>query len=133
MLALSGVGYILSSSLKLSELLSILDSGGIRAYEFDALICSSDSELFYPGLSSAEDNGNLSELQLYVDADYEAHIAYRWDRESLRRTISRWSVANNQQLAQALVEDEKSPLSCLQRQGCKHGHFPWYGMTFCFF
>eukprot|EP00250_Pteridium_aquilinum_P012553 c20797_g1_i1 orf=191-3325(-) len=100
-------GYILSSSLKLPELLSILSSGGISPYEFDALVCSSGSELVYPGASTTEDTGNLSEVQFCVDTDYEAHIAYRWDRDSLKRTIARWSVANNQQLGQALAEEEK--------------------------
>lgn len=107
-LAFRSAGYILSSSLKLHDLLSMLDSGGIFPYEFDALICSSGSELYYPGVSTGEDLGNVTELQFAVDADYEAHIAYRWHRDSLRRTIAKWSGATNQQLGEALDEEDKA-------------------------
>jgi sucrose-phosphate synthase len=103
--AYRNAGYILSSSLKVSELLTILDCGKISAYEFDVLICSSGSELLYPGHPGSEDGGN-SDPHLCVDEDYDTHIAYRWDRESVRKTISRWQ-KKYEQLSQALVEDDQ--------------------------
>lgn len=105
--AVRTAGFILSTSLKLAELLSILDFGGIHACEFDTLICSSGSELYYPGLTSADNIGNSSDLQLCPDPDYEAHITYRWDKESLRRTIARSIVANGKELVHAFIEDDQ--------------------------
>ena len=102
--AYRNAGYVLSSSLKLSELLTILESGNISAYEFDVLICSSGSELFYPGYPGSEDGGN-SDPQLCVDEDYDTHIAYRWDRVNVRKTMSRW-LTKYEQLSRALVEDD---------------------------
>ncbi|KAI5074307.1 hypothetical protein GOP47_0010268 [Adiantum capillus-veneris] len=110
-LTFRGAGYILSSSLKLHEILKMLDSGGISTYEFDAFVCSSGSELFYPSVSTGDDTGNSNELQFCVDSDYEAHIAYRWHRDILRRSIAKWSAATNQQLCEALDEEDK---------GCTH-------------
>ncbi|MCO5600835.1 hypothetical protein L7F22_054950 [Adiantum nelumboides] len=106
--AYRGAGFVLSSSLALHELLLALDLGGMSPFEFDTFICSSGCELYYPGASSGDDTGNSNELQFCLDADYESHIAYRWHRDSLRRTIAKWSVATKQQQYQALGEEDKT-------------------------
>ncbi|KAL3694388.1 hypothetical protein R1sor_008039 [Riccia sorocarpa] len=74
-------GLILSTALSVKEAVNMLSCGGISVHEFDCLIVSSGSELYYP--SSGEDAGS----DLHVDADYYSHIDYRWGGEGLRRTL----------------------------------------------
>ncbi|KAL2636358.1 hypothetical protein R1flu_007837 [Riccia fluitans] len=75
-------GLILSTALTVTEAVNMLSSGGISVHEFDCLIVSSGSELYYP--SSGEDGGS----DLHVDADYATHIDYRWGGEGLRKTLA---------------------------------------------
>ncbi|KAL3677567.1 hypothetical protein R1sor_027515 [Riccia sorocarpa] len=75
-------GLILSTALSVKEAVNMLSSGGISVHEFDCLIVSSGSELYYP--SSGEDAGS----DLHVDADYDSHIDYRWGGEGLRKTLA---------------------------------------------
>ncbi|KAL3677566.1 hypothetical protein R1sor_027514 [Riccia sorocarpa] len=75
-------GLILSTALSVKEAVNMLSSGGISVHEFDCLIVSSGSELYYP--STGEDAGP----DLHVDADYDSHIDYRWGGEGLRKTLA---------------------------------------------
>ncbi|KAM5569583.1 hypothetical protein ABKV19_016873, partial [Rosa sericea] len=65
---------------------SILESGRIQANEFDALVCSSGSEVYYPGTYTEEDG------RLFPDPDYSSHVDYRWGCEGLKKTI--WKLFN---------------------------------------
>ncbi|KAH7438687.1 hypothetical protein KP509_04G026900 [Ceratopteris richardii] len=98
-------GYILSSSLRLQEMLSILGARGISLCLFDVLICSSGSELYYPAATHGDGDGVVTESQFIVDSDYEANISYRWHRESLCRTLEKWMKSMNIQLG--LNEDKE--------------------------
>lgn len=99
-------GFAISTAMPMSELTAFLKSGNIKLAEFDALICSSGSELFYPGTSS-EEHGKL-----YPDPDYSSHIEYRWGGDGLRKTI--WKLMNTQEgkeeksVTCAIEEDVKS-------------------------
>ena len=73
-------GFALSTAMPLAETTEFLRSGKIQLNEFDALICSSGSEVYYPG--SYEEDGKL-----YPDPDYATHIDYRWGCDGLRKTI----------------------------------------------
>lgn len=85
-------GFALSTAMPMVETKEFLTSGNIQANEFDALICSSGSEVYYPG-THAEDG------KLLPDPDYAAHIDYRWGCEGLKKTI--WKLMNT-------VEGEES-------------------------
>ncbi|CAI0629411.1 unnamed protein product [Linum tenue] len=78
------IGFILSTSLTITEIESFLASGGFNPSDFDAFICNSGSELYYsaPG---AEDG------PFVVDFYYHSHIEYRWGGEGLRKTLVRWA------------------------------------------
>ncbi|KAI9075770.1 hypothetical protein K1719_042256 [Acacia pycnantha] len=78
-------GFALSTAMPMLETIEILTSGNIQVNEFDALVCSSGSEVYYPG-THAEDG------RLLPDPDYAAHIDYRWGCEGLKKTI--WKLMN---------------------------------------
>ncbi|KAJ8774147.1 hypothetical protein K2173_009578 [Erythroxylum novogranatense] len=76
-------GLALSTAMPLSETVGFLSSAKIQVTEFDALICSSGSELYYPGTYTEEDG------KLLPDQDYATHIDYRWGCEGLKKTIGK--------------------------------------------
>nr|XP_029121820.1 sucrose-phosphate synthase isoform X2 [Elaeis guineensis] len=78
-------GFALSTAMPISETLELLKSGKILATDFDALICSSGSEVYYPGTSQCMDaNGRLC-----ADPDYATHIEYRWGYDGVKRTLTK--------------------------------------------
>ncbi|KAJ4846030.1 putative sucrose-phosphate synthase 3 [Turnera subulata] len=100
-------GVAISTAMSLSETTQFLTSAKIQMKEFDAVICSSGSELYYPGTYTEEDG------TLFPDPDYTAHIEYRWGYEGLKKTI--WKLMNTaeggKQLSESsspIQEDEKS-------------------------
>ncbi|XP_010520567.1 PREDICTED: sucrose-phosphate synthase 1 [Tarenaya hassleriana] len=78
------VGFILSTSLTISEIHSFLASGSFNPNDFDAFICNSGSDLYYPSL-------NPEDGPFVVDFYYHSHIEYRWGGEGLRKTLIRWA------------------------------------------
>uniref|UniRef100_A0A1D1YKP9 sucrose-phosphate synthase n=2 Tax=Anthurium amnicola TaxID=1678845 RepID=A0A1D1YKP9_9ARAE len=103
---LESVGLVLSTSRTISEIHSVLISGGLLPTEFDAFICSSGSNIYYPSLNSED-----SELPFAVDLDYNCHIEYRWGGEGLRKTLIRWAASivdkNGESEEQIVTEDEQ--------------------------
>lgn len=101
-------GFILSTSMTISETHTALLSGGLKPQDFYAVICNSGSELYFTS-SASEDN---TALPYTLDADYHSHIEFRWGGESLRKTLIRWisSVEEKKKLKQGevLSEDESS-------------------------
>ncbi|KAG0501514.1 hypothetical protein HPP92_001586 [Vanilla planifolia] len=78
-------GFVLSTAMPITETLEFLKSAKTPVKDFDALICSSGSEVYYPGTSQcAEDEGKL-----HADPDYSSHIDYRWGHEGVKRTITK--------------------------------------------
>ncbi|XP_077217348.1 putative sucrose-phosphate synthase 1 [Tasmannia lanceolata] len=104
------IGFILSTALTVSEIHSLLVSGGMLATDFDAFICNSGSELYYP---SSNSDGMLSpsELPFVVDLDYHSHIEYRWGSEGLRKTLVKWAASTvdrqGEKEEKNVTEDEK--------------------------
>ncbi|KAK4404029.1 putative sucrose-phosphate synthase 2 [Sesamum angolense] len=101
-------GFALSTAMPMPELTEFLKSGNIKVNDFDALICSSGSEVYYPG----EDG------KLCPDPDYASHIDYRWGLDGLKKTI--WKLMNTPeggkfgQSSNVIEEDLKSSNShCL--------------------
>ncbi|XP_059460480.1 probable sucrose-phosphate synthase 1 [Corylus avellana] len=100
------IGFILSTALTISDMHSLLVSGGISPSEFDAFICNSGGELYYPS-SSSEDSP--SGLPFVVDSDYRSHTEYRWGGEGLRKTLVRWAASISDRKGeegQIVTEDE---------------------------
>ncbi|KHG17451.1 Solanesyl diphosphate synthase 1 [Gossypium arboreum] len=96
------IGFILSTSLSVSEVHSILISGSINPLDFDAFICNSGGDVYYPSLSSEDGLG----LPFTVDSDYQSHIEYRWGGEGLRKTLVRWATSVSDKNGQTVEEDE---------------------------
>ncbi|KAJ8753226.1 hypothetical protein K2173_017830 [Erythroxylum novogranatense] len=80
------VGFILSTSLTISEIHLFLVSGGFSPSDFDAFICNSGSDLYYSTNSSGDG-------PFVVDLYYHSHIEYRWGGEGLRKTLVRWAAS----------------------------------------
>nr|AJG44459.1 sucrose phosphate synthase [Lilium davidii var. unicolor] len=78
-------GFAISTAMPISETLDLLKSGKIPVTDFDALICSSGSEVYYPGTSQCMD----SEGKFCADPDYSTHIEYRWGYDGVKRTIAK--------------------------------------------
>ncbi|KAJ6372677.1 hypothetical protein OIU76_027070 [Salix suchowensis] len=78
------IGFILSTSLAISEIRSFLASGGFSPNDFDAFICNSGSDLYYS-------TPNPEDGPFVIDFYYHSHIEYRWGGEGLRKTLVRWS------------------------------------------
>ncbi|GMH07032.1 hypothetical protein Nepgr_008872 [Nepenthes gracilis] len=86
-------GFIISMALTISEIICLLESGGLNARDFDAFICNSGSELYYPSTSSEDNSGGSPFIQ---DSDYHSHIEYHWGGEGLRKTLVRWAASINE-------------------------------------
>lgn len=100
------IGFILSTASSISEIISLLESGGLSPMDFDAFICNSGSELYYP---SSNSEGGPSGLPVIPDFDYHSHIGYRWGGEGLRKTLVRWAANINEKKGaegEQIVEDE---------------------------
>ncbi|XP_057522817.1 sucrose-phosphate synthase [Amaranthus tricolor] len=91
--ATGSIGVILSTSMTLSDVNSLLASGGLKPADFDAFICNSGSELYYPSMVS---EGNSAESPFVQDEDYYSHIDYRWGGEGLWKTLVRWVASVNE-------------------------------------
>ncbi|KAG1327109.1 Sucrose-phosphate synthase [Cocos nucifera] len=104
------VGFVLSTSLTISEIYTILTSRGIPATDFDAFICNSGSDLYYSSPSSDEMLSS-SELPFAIDDDYHSQIEYRWGGEGLRKTLVRWAASivekKGESEEQIVIEDEQ--------------------------
>ncbi|MCO5548382.1 hypothetical protein L7F22_001839 [Adiantum nelumboides] len=103
-------GFILSTALSSEETVSFLNGNKIKLLEFDALVCSSGSELYYP--MGASDNGKDGE-QLSADVDYETHMDYRWGEDGLRKTMIKFINSSSE-------SGKKMPLEEDQQSGSTH-------------
>ncbi|KAL5223101.1 hypothetical protein ABZP36_027814 [Zizania latifolia] len=78
-------GFALSTAMSLSETFKLLQLGKIPPTDFDALICGSGSEVYYPGTAQCVD----AEGRLRPDQDYLMHINHRWCHDGARQTIAK--------------------------------------------
>ena len=78
-------GFILSTALTLSETIELFNLGGQLLQEFDALICGSGSQIYYPDVYGDTETG----FQLCVDRDYVVHIGYRWAGQGIKKSITK--------------------------------------------
>ncbi|KAK4708831.1 hypothetical protein R3W88_029756 [Solanum pinnatisectum] len=73
----SQIGLVFLTGLSLQETKEVVNSCPTNLEDFDALICSSGSEIYYPW------------KDLGLDDDYEAHIEYRWPGENITSAVMR--------------------------------------------
>lgn len=78
-------GFALSTAMPLSETLQLLQLGKVPPTDFDALICGSGSEVYYPGTAQCVD----AQGRLRPDQDYLLHINHRWSHDGARQTIGK--------------------------------------------
>lgn len=98
------IGFILSTSLTITEINSLIASGNFKLTDFDALICNSGIELYYPSATSEKSS---TRLPFVIDLDYQSHIEYRWGGEDLRKTLVRWVASiNDKRKGPIISEDE---------------------------
>ncbi|RWV96284.1 hypothetical protein BHE74_00030097 [Ensete ventricosum] len=100
-------GFALSTAMSISQVLSLLKSGRIPATDFDALICSSGSEVYYPGTVQCMD----AEGKLCADPDYATHIEYRWGYDGVKRTLVKLMTSqnaqdNNKSTSSSIIEED---------------------------
>lgn len=80
----SQIGFVLLTGLSLQETKEMLGSNcQVKLEHFDALVCSSGSEMCYPW------------RDLVTDEDYESHIEYRWPGENVKSTVMRLANTEN--------------------------------------
>lgn len=99
-------GFAFSTAMTMQETIEFLALGNVSVSEFDVVICSSGSEVYYPGV-------NTEDGKLLPDHDYEVHIDYRWGVEGLKSTICKLMNASegeedNEKAYSPIEEDLKS-------------------------
>ncbi|KAD4384543.1 hypothetical protein E3N88_24711 [Mikania micrantha] len=82
------LGLILSTASSIYEIHSFMKISNIKFSEFDALICNSGSDIYYPS-SSCE--GSPKSIPFVPDSDYSSHIDYRWGGDHLHNTLLHWA------------------------------------------
>lgn len=109
------IGFVFSTALNMSEVNSLLDKGGLTSSNFDAIICNSGSEIYYPSLNP---DAKSPESAYLVDSDYYPHIDYRWGGgDSLRNTLVRWATSINEK-----SKDNNTPVITEIDSGSDHCH-----------
>lgn len=82
----SQIGFILLTGLSLLEIKEMLKGNcQVKLEHFDALVCSSGSEMFFPWRG------------LVADEDYESHIEYRWPGENVKSMLPRIAKIENRE------------------------------------
>ncbi|KAJ0025109.1 hypothetical protein Pint_07216 [Pistacia integerrima] len=76
-IGLGKVGFILITGSSLRETMEAIKSCPVNIEDFDAIICNSGSELYYPW------------KDMVADLDYEAHVEYKWPGENVRSMVIR--------------------------------------------
>ncbi|KAJ0953464.1 putative sucrose-phosphate synthase [Helianthus annuus] len=80
--------YIINSFVYIRDSF-FMKTSNIEFSGFDALICNSGSDIYYP--SSSE--GSPKNLPFVVDSDYSSHIDYRWGGDHLQNTLVHWAAS----------------------------------------
>ncbi|XP_050254310.1 sucrose-phosphate synthase 4 [Quercus robur] len=76
-IGLGRIGFVLSTSLNLQETIEALKCCQVNIEDFDALVCKSGSEMYYPW------------RDMVADVDYESHVEYRWPGDNVRSMVTR--------------------------------------------
>ncbi|KAG2649025.1 hypothetical protein PVAP13_1NG081500 [Panicum virgatum] len=120
-------GFVLSTSLTISEIHSLLVPAGMLPTDFDAFICNSGSNIYYPSYSG--ETPNNSKITFALDQNHQSHIEYRWGGEGLRKYLVKWATSvverKGRTERQIIFEDpEHSSTYCLAFRVVNPNHLP---------
>ncbi|KAK8461570.1 hypothetical protein SEVIR_1G059500v4 [Setaria viridis] len=120
-------GFVLSTSLTISEIYSLLVPAGMLPTDFDAFICNSGSNIYYPSYSG--ETPNNSKITFALDQNHQSHIEYRWGGEGLRKYLVKWATSvverKGRTERQIIFEDpEHSSTYCLAFRVVNPNHLP---------
>ncbi|KAF8691306.1 hypothetical protein HU200_040432 [Digitaria exilis] len=120
-------GFVLSTSLTISEIHSLLVPAGMLPTDFDAFICNSGSNIYYPSYSGEAPNN--SRITFALDQNHQSHIEYRWGGEGLRKYLVKWATSvverKGRTERQIIFEDpEHSSTYCLAFRVVNPNHLP---------
>nr|CAB3468528.1 unnamed protein product [Digitaria exilis] len=124
---LSGsTGFVLSTSLTIAEIRSLIKCIGMLPTDFDAFICNSGSDIYYPSKSSDVPSTIFT---FALDNNYRSHIEYRWGGEGLRKYLVKWASSvverRGRTEKQIIFEDsEHSSTYCLAFRVANPNHLP---------
>ncbi|KAJ6433740.1 hypothetical protein OIU84_017443 [Salix udensis] len=76
-LGMGRIGFVLATSSSLQEIMEALRCCEVKIEDFDAIICNSGGDMYYPW------------RDMVADVDYEAHVDYRWPGENVRSMVMR--------------------------------------------
>lgn len=82
-LGVDRIGFVLATSSSLQEIMEALRCCEVKIEDFDAIICNSGGDMYYPW------------RDMVVDVDYEAHVDYRWPGENVRSMVMRLARAED--------------------------------------
>ena len=122
-------GFVLSTSLTMAELQSVIVRTGMLPTDFDAFICNSGSDIYYPSQSS--DVPSNSRVTFALDHNYRSHIEYRWGGEGLRKYLVKWATSMVERKGrterQIIFEDpEHSSAYCLAFRVVNPNHVSFF-------
>lgn len=127
---LSGLtGFVLSTSRTIAEIQSLLVRAGMLPTDFDAFICNSGSDIYYPSQSS--DMPSNSRVTFVLDHNFRSHIGYRWGGEGLRKYLVKWASSVVERRGriekQVIFEDsEHSSTYCLSFKVVNPSHVSFF-------
>ncbi|XP_076913697.1 putative sucrose-phosphate synthase 1 [Bidens hawaiensis] len=103
------LGLILSTASSISEIHSFMKSSKIGLSEFDAVICNSGGDIFYPS-----NEGSPKSLPFVADSDYLSHIDYHWGGDHLKNTLVHWaaSISERKKDKELVVECDSASRHC---------------------
>ncbi|ONK77376.1 uncharacterized protein A4U43_C02F5880 [Asparagus officinalis] len=87
-------GFVFSTGCTIGEAIEALRCCKVEPGAFDALICSSGSEVYYPW------------KDLITDEDYSAHLEYRWSGEHVKSSVMRFAKIDGAIEEDSLIVDE---------------------------
>lgn len=95
-----GTGYVISTGATIMETVEALRCCHVDPTAFDALICSSGSQVCYPW------------RDLLADTDYNAHVEYRWPAEHVKSAVPRLAMMDGAEGDDLTVDEQASSSHC---------------------
>ncbi|EHA8587408.1 sucrose-phosphate synthase [Cocos nucifera] len=95
-----GTGYVFSTGSTIMEAVEALRCCHVDPTEFDALICSSGSQVCYPW------------RDLFADTDYNTHVEYRWPEEHVKSAVLRLAMMDGAEGDDLTVDEQASGSHC---------------------
>ncbi|CAN1812685.1 Sucrose-phosphate synthase 4 [Linum perenne] len=89
---LSKVGFVLLTGSSIAETIETLRSCPVNIEDFDAIVCNSGAEMYYPW------------REMVADTDYEEHVEYRWPGDNIKPMVIKLSRVDDEANDDDIVE-----------------------------